>query len=510
MVYPRQSGMNRIQRSSVNMLSSAVGYIVPMVVNLITTPLLLHSLGEAAYGLQSLVAVIIGYLTFMDMGLDLPITKLLAEDRACQDTIAESHLLSTTLQLYSVIGLVGMLSIMLLADWFARSVFQVPPDLVSQAIQVFQLAGIGFLGSVGLSWGRAVSMGLQRFDLTYSISVVLSTLGTLIGLGIVYAGYGVVGYVLTRTIFTTLMGPAYFILTRHFLPNVHFQWGLNQPTLRRVRGYLGYGTFNRILSSLISRLDQTLIGIWVGVAAAGIYAIPFLLMNSFSYMFAYMLGFIFPMASELQSLGQMDHLRAIFIRASRFLAALAGLIFIPLFVLGDLFLTIWTPMIATQASGVLRLLALAGYFGTLTSTLTNSVMVGLGRMRQFAIYMAARGGVLAILCFIFIYPLGIEGAGWALLLTCGVDLIYLIFVLHNHLQIAPSHLFQYAYLKPIGLGIGFAGVTFLARPFATSWIGLGCIAIILGLIYLAAGFAMGVFDKTEKQALLGLFQVIRR
>ena len=82
--------MNRIQRSSINMLSSAAGYVIPMFVNLITTPLLLRGLGEAAYGLQSLVAVVIGYLTFMDMGLDLPITKLLAGDHASNTVESEN------------------------------------------------------------------------------------------------------------------------------------------------------------------------------------------------------------------------------------------------------------------------------------------------------------------------------------------------------------------------------------------------------------------------------------
>lgn len=502
--------MNRIQRSSLNMIASAAGYVVPMVINLVTTPLLLLSLGDAAFGLQSLVAVIIGYLTFMDMGLDLPITKLLAEDRARQDIPSENYLLSTTLQVYALIGLVGMLGILLLADWFARSVFQVPPDLVDQAVLVFRLAGIGFLGSVGMSWGRAVAMGLQRFDLTYSVSVVTSTLGTLIGLGVVYAGYGVVGYVLMRTLFTLITGPIYFMLTRHFLHGFRLRWGINRPTLRRVGGYLGYGTFNRIISSLVTRLDQTLIGIWVSVAAAGIYAIPFLLTNSFGYMLAYMLGFIFPMASELHSLGQMDRLRDIFIRASRFLAALAGLIFIPLFILGDLFLTVWTPTIATQAAGVLRLLTLAGYLSTLCASLTNNVMVGLGQMRQFTIYATLRSGVLAIFCFILIGSFGLEGAGGALLLTSSVDLIYLVFVLRRHLQIAPTDLFRQAYLKPILLGVGFAGLTFLTRPFATSWIGLGGIAVVLGAIYLAAGFALGVFGETEKRALMGLLKIVRK
>jgi O-antigen/teichoic acid export membrane protein len=500
--------MNRLQRSSVNMLSSAVGYAVPMLVSFITTPLILRALGEAAFGLQSLVAVIVGYLMFMDMGLDFPIIKLLAEDRARQDAKSENRLLCTTLQLYAGIGLAGMVAIMLLADWLARSVFKVPPDLVGQTVIVFRLAGIGFLGSVGMSWGRAVAMGLQRFDLNCSVSVVLSTAGTLIGLGGVYAGYGVVGYVLIRVIFTALAGPIYFILARHILSGFRFLPGLDRATLRRVSGYVGYGMFLRITSSLVSRLDQTLLGVWIGMVAVGIYAVPFMIANSLGYMIANMLGFIFPMTSELQSLGQMDHMRDIFTRASQFIAALAGLIFIPLFILGDLFLAVWTPSIAAQASSVLRLLALAGYIGTLTASLPNNVMMGQGNMRSFTIYATIRAVVLAFFCFSLIRPLGLEGAGWAVLLTCSVDVIYLVIVLRRYLQIAPLQLFQRAYLKPMLLGIGFSGLVFLARPFATSWLGLGLVGAILAAVYLAAGFAIGVFGETEKRVIAGLRQKI--
>jgi len=500
--------MNRLQRSSINMLSSAAGYAVPMLVGFITTPFLLRALGEAAFGLQSLVAVIVGYLLFMDMGLDLPIIKLLAEDRARQDAKSENRLLSTTLQLYAGIGLAGMLAIMLLADWLARSVFKVPENLVSQAVMVFRLAGIGFLGSVGMSWGRAVAMGLHRFDLNYSVSVVLSTAGILIGLGGVYAGYGVVGYVLIRVIFTALAGPIYFILTRYFLPDFHFVLGVDRATLRRVRGYVGYGTLNRITGTIVGRLDQTLLGIWAGVGAAGVYSVPFLVVNSLGYMLAYMLGFIFPMASELQSLGQMDRLRDIFIRSSQFIAALAGLIFIPLFILGDLFLTLWTPTISVKAAGVLRLLALAGYIGTLTATLPNNMLVGLGKMRQFTIYTTIRAVALATFCFIFIRPLGIEGAGWALLLTCSIDIVYLVIVLRCYLQIGVMQLFRQAYFKPILLGIGFAGLAFLMRPFVTTWLGLGFTGSALGFSYIVAGFAVGIFGETEKRAVLELWKIV--
>jgi len=491
------------------MISSMAGYVIPMLVALFTTPLLLRGLGEAAYGLQSIVAVIIGYLAFTDMGLDLPITKFLAEDRARKDIESENFLLNTTLQLYAGIGIIGMVAIVLLADWFVRSVFQVPENLVSQAMIVFRLAGIGFFGSIGMSWGRAVAMGLQRFDLSYSVSVVISTAGTLIGLGVVYAGYGVVGYVLTRVLFSTLAGPVYFVLTRHLLSNFSFRWGLHRKTLRRVSGYVGYSTFNRIISGVTTRLDQALLAIWIGMASSGIYSVIIMLVTSLGYMLAHMLGFIFPMASEMQSLGQMDRLRDIFIRSSRFIAALAGLVFIPLFVLGDLFLKLWTPTIAEQATGVLRLLALAGYIGALAATLPNNMMVGLGKIRQFTIYGTIRAVVLATCCFVFVRSFGLVGAGLASLVTCSVDVVYFAIVIKRFLQISPLVLFRSAYLKPIILGSLLAGLYFLLRPLSVSWLGL--VSVILGLtfIYVVAGYAIGVFGETEKRALMGLLVMIK-
>lgn len=502
-----KSAMNRLQRSSINMLTSAAGYAIPMLVAFITTPLLMRALGEAAFGLQSLVAVIIGYLTVMDMGLDLPIIKLLAEDRARQDAESERRLLSTTVQLYFGIGLAGMLAIMLMASWLARSVFHIPADLSGQAIMVFRLAGIGFLGSVGTCWGRAVAMGLQRFDLTSSVSVGLSTAGTLIGLGGVYAGYGVVGYVLIRVCFTAVAGPIYFILARHLAPSFRFVLGVDWSTLRRVRHYVGYGAFNRVTSNLVSRLDQTLLGIWAGVGVAGVYSVPFLLVSSLAVMLAYMMGFIFPMASELQSLNQMDRLRDIAIRACLFMASLAGLIFIPLFVLGDLFLAIWMPGIAPRAAAVLRLLVVAGYIGTLTASLANNLIVGLGKIRQFTIYTTIRAIILAASCFMFIPSLGIKGAGWALLVTSSVDVAYFIIVMRLYLQITPMHLFVRAYLKPLLLGIGFGGLAVVMRPIAITWLGLGFTGCTLGVIYIVAAFAMGVLGDTEKRALFGLWNM---
>ena len=80
------------------MIASLLGYAVPMVISMVTTPIVLKALGISAYGLVSLVNVIIGYLTVMDMGLDMPITKYLAEDRAKVGNDSANRMLNNALQ----------------------------------------------------------------------------------------------------------------------------------------------------------------------------------------------------------------------------------------------------------------------------------------------------------------------------------------------------------------------------------------------------------------------------
>jgi O-antigen/teichoic acid export membrane protein len=401
-----------------------------------------------------------------------------------------------------------MVVIVLAANWLVRSIFKVPPELISQSTLVFRLAGIGFLGSMGMSWGRALAMGLQRFEISYGIAAVSNVIGVGLGLVMVSTGHGVVGYVLVRVITSLLSGPAYWLLTRRLLPSFRIKWGIDRAALRRVRGYVGCGVINRANSSLVSRLDQTLIGVWLGVAAAGVYSVAFLVVNSLSYMLSCMLGFIFPLASELQSLGNMDRLRDIFIRATRFITALAGMIFVPLFVLGDIFLGLWVPSIAGQAAVVLRLLTLAGYLGTLCASLTNNAVIGMGHIRYFTVYSVIRSIVLGASCLLLIRRFGLEGAGWALLATEIVDGVYLFGALRNCLQIRPSAIFRTAYLKPMVLAVVLGAVVWSARPLVHSWLELIGVIGLLEMIYISIGYWMGIFGETEKRAVTDCWQMV--
>jgi len=227
-------------------------------------------------------------------------------------------------------------------------------------------------------------------------------------------------------------------------------------------------------------------------------------------MLAFMLGFIFPMASELQSLGQYDRLRDVFVRATKFITSLAGMIYFPIFILGDIILFKWVPSIAQSSAGVLHLLLLAGYIGTIMVTIANHVMVGLGYMRQFTIYSTIRAIVLAISCFFFIPSMGVMGAGWALLITSSVDVVFFAIVLKRFLKISFLQIMVRAYFKPIALSASLGLIIWLSRPFIHSWTILFGVIAIYEFLYISIGYWIGVFGETEKRAIIGLLQSISR
>jgi O-antigen/teichoic acid export membrane protein len=492
------------------MLASLLGYAVPMVISMVTTPIVLKALGVSAYGLVSLVNVIIGYLTVMDMGLDLPITKYLAEDQAKVDNDAANRMLNNAFQLYFIIGVIGMLVIIFSSKFFAYQVFKVPDDMLSEAVKVFQLAGIGFLGSVAMSWGRAVSMGVQRFEITHGVSIITNLAGIFLGLFMIRLGYGVVGFVFMRVLFSIFAGIGYWLFARRLLPFYHFQLGFDRKTLLRVRGYIGYGAINRLISGLVSGLDKTLISAWLGIAAAGIYSMPFMLVSSLGYMISYMLGFLLPISSELHSIGELEKLREIFTRSTRFISALTSMIFIPILIFGDLFITLWVGAdIGNKTRHVLVLLALSGILGTLFVSLSNNIIVGIGRIKQFTQYCTIRAIVLAIGCFMLIRPMGIEGAGIALLLANIVDLFFLIIFLKHYIDISPFNLFRSAYFTPLIIGFTLAVCVFFLRSIAHTWIGLILSIGLFEILYILISYRVGVFGETEKRVINDFVKKLR-
>jgi O-antigen/teichoic acid export membrane protein len=503
--------MNNFNSTLRNMFFGGAGFVIPMVLTLIFTPIVMENLGTDAYGLQSLVNVIIGFLMVADLGLDIPVTKFIAEYKAKDDISGINKMLNSTLQIYLIIGLAGMLVIVGISGWLVEDIFKIPEHLRADGRMVFILAGVGFFGSVFALWGKAAFNGFQRYDIGNSINILNNLFSTFIGIALVINGFGVISFVSVKVFFSLASGIAYLLYAKKLLPTFKATLGIDYAIWLLLKGQIGYGFLLRFSGILFSRMDQTLIGAWIGVSAVGIYSVPYLIT---SYLLAFvgnLVHFVFPMTSALHSTNKKEELNSMFMKVSAFIASLSCLLYVPLMLFGDKFLTLWVGRsIGDSGSVVLVLLGLATWSSCLSNIVINSYVLGIGQIRVYAIWAITRGIVMTIGCLFWIKPLGIEGAGLSLLLTCIIDYIYFYFVVKTFLQIPIMRIMLRAYVKPISISILLLGGGYFVRPFINDWFSLviACAGIVF--TYLSLGFAVAMFGESEKKAVFSLFYMVSR
>ena len=89
---------------------AALNYVViilNMLVGLLYTPYMLRMMGQSEYGLYSLVASVISYLTVLDLGMGNAIIRYTAKFRAEGKTTEQYEMFGMFLVLYIVIGIIA-------------------------------------------------------------------------------------------------------------------------------------------------------------------------------------------------------------------------------------------------------------------------------------------------------------------------------------------------------------------------------------------------------------------
>jgi O-antigen/teichoic acid export membrane protein len=350
-------------------------------------------------------------------------------------------------------------------------------------------------------WATAVPQGVQRYDVMNGISIATSLVSTGAGLAVVYAGYGVVGFVFARILTTALAGVIGFVAAHRLLPTLRLHFGLDREMLRRIWGISVYGAVIRILGMFTGSIDRTLIGIWLGTAAVAAYSVPYTVTIYLGQLMLRTMHFIFPMASELFHSGHLEYLRDIFSRSSRFVVAVSSIVVLPLAVLADSVLTLWVgPELAMASAHAFRLLLIGTYLSSMVA-LFSHILVGIGYVKQFTWMYVLKTCFLFGACLLLIRPLGILGAGIAILATSMLDIVFGAFCLRMYIGIPATRFFG-AYILPVGLGIGLSCLVYLVRPYVSSWFVLGGVMFGYAVLYLFAGFYIGVFGRIEKDLLL--------
>jgi O-antigen/teichoic acid export membrane protein len=498
--------MKSLRRIAINIMSGGAGYLVPMAVNVLTVPYVLAQLGKEAYGLQVLANVIIGYLIVGDMGLDIPVTQKIAEYDAQKNSVQQSKFLLATFKIYVLIGLFGFGILLLCANLFVNWL-AIPSHLTNEATTVFYLSGLGFFGSIISMWGKAVFNGLHRYELANGVQIFNNLFGIGVGLLLIHLGYGIVGFFSARVAGLLLSAMIYFFLADKRIIRFILTPFVDIDVWNILKRQIGYGFSLRLSGMVFSRMDQTLIGAWVSMSAVAVYSFPFLLASTLSGLIASLTHFAFPMISALNASQSRQEMESFFMRISKFIVALATMLYIPFIVFGDRFVSLWiNPGVAQEGHWVLVMLMIAFYVNACLNIGLNAFIVGIGELRYFTIYSIVRSVVMFIGFILFIKIYSMEGAGIAYLISLIIDAFFVVHAFRKKLGVGIGRLFNVVYFRPVLIGAILGCALYFFRTAINTWLELIIASGAFVTLYFVLAYIVGVVDQSEKKLLKSFLQ----
>jgi O-antigen/teichoic acid export membrane protein len=341
---------------------------VATTVALLVTPILARGLGKEGFGVWVLVTSLSLYVDVLDIGVGSATIRYVAELTALGDSDRVRRAISTAFLILVVPGALALLLGAVLAHYFP-TLFDIAPDLADTATLLVLVMTVPLAVSVpGDTFGGTLG-ALQRFDLlnlslisvlvaqAFSWWLVLEAGGGLLELGLVTAAIGLVGQ-LSR-----------FLMVRRLIPGATVSFKLFDRSLVRPLASLSlWLALARSSQVAIARIDTFVVGILLGAASAGVYAIgQKLAFAAEKLVIPGTLGF-FPFASELAARHDREGLRQALLTGTRISLAIAGPLTIILIVLAGPLIDVWIGPEFADASAVVVYLVAANAIIALSRT----------------------------------------------------------------------------------------------------------------------------------------------
>ncbi len=399
-----------------NALGVYAVYGASMLSGLVVTPIVLHALGDEAFGVWSFVGSITIYLAVLDLGLGPSVVRFTAEARGRGAPDETNRLASVALALYAAIGVITVVAGIALS-WLVPALIDMPDDLVWDARIATFLVTLGLAARFPLGLFYNLLGGHQRLD--------VQNLGNFVGT-VLYAA--VIAIVIPRGGGLVLLGAATFGVTllRLGLPLLwlrsefpHLQLRREYVTRARVRDLASVSWSNflvHVANKVVFSTDIVVVGIVLGAREAAIYAIASRLFQLAFGLASVLTSLLYPAFAEYEGAGQEERQRRLLLAGLRGGSAAALILALPLLAIPGQLLTGWLGKGYGDSAPVLALLAAVVLLHQPIWLLTQ-YLIARGRQREIARLLLAGAGVNVVLSVVLAITVGTWGVALATLLT---------------------------------------------------------------------------------------------
>lgn len=440
-----------------NTLYNLLGLGLPLVVAIVTIPVLITSLGIDRFGILTLIWAVVSYFGLFDLGMGRALTRHLAETWAQGDKEQAERLVSTGLVVMAGLGFAAGILLALGAEWSIRQLSGVT-DLRETVNAVYAMSvAIPFI--ILTSGLRGILEARHAFAVVNAIRLPMGVYTFVAPVVVVkYWGndLGLIAASLTFGRLIAFLAHAWFCY--RLLPEVKNWFCIDRPLIKVLFHTGKWMTISNLLNPLTVYLDRFVIGMTISVAAVAYYVTPYEIVTKLWLIPGALTAVLFPRFAQA-SISSLLSAQQLFRRGVVVLFLVMYPITLGIALFSQELLTLWLD--AEFAAHSYRLLQVFA-FGILINSMAHipfTFLQGVGRSDRTGRIHAIEFPIYAILLWGAAQTTGLYGVVSAWLLRIIADTLLLFYFALKEMKDGIKDVIDWKLILVLALvAISFAGL----------------------------------------------------
>lgn len=312
-------------------------------VGLIYTPYMLRMMGQSEYGLYSLVASVMAYLTVLDFGLGNTIVRYTAKYRAEGKHEQLYSMFGMFVVIYSLIGLIAMA--MGIGLYFNIDTFYGTSLTASELHKVhimILLMTFNLTFTFPFSIFNSIITAYENFIYQRLIRIGYIVLNTSIMILLLEMGYRAIGMVALMTVLNvTTQIINFWYCKKRIKIKLQFK-GFQKELFKEIAGYSFYIFIGVIVDRLYWSSGQIILGAQIGTAAVAIFAVAIQLQQMFRNFSTAIPGVFLPKITAMSTKESSEkEISDLFIKTGRLQYIILSIILFGFILFGHQFIILW-------------------------------------------------------------------------------------------------------------------------------------------------------------------------
>lgn len=406
--------MSNLRKYARNLAANWIGYFANLLVMFFLSPFVIHALGEAAYGVWTLLVSLTGYLGLVEMGTRAGLGRHITFYLGKGDIPKVNGFLNTAMLIFLAAGVVLLLAAGVLGTFFPVFFSKVPAELIHSAQMAIFLTALNLWLSFFSAAFTQILVAHERFDFSNAVNLgvlVIRTAGTVATLKM---GGGIVELAAVQAASSIAGVVACWFLARRVLPSMRLDLRLaSRSHFRELFGFSVWAFIGGAAMQLYYWTDTVIIAIFLGPSMVAFYSVASMLVMQSRGVVAECANVFGPQIIKDCARKDWHALGWLIQRASGVVMAVAIPVFVGLIFFGKEFIGLWMGGKFLVAYPVLAILS-AAQLPALASMASGAVYSGLNKVR-FGALLSIAGALASIVLMVVLlagWQLGLAGVAW--------------------------------------------------------------------------------------------------